>query len=50
MDIIILPFEDNFNKPLDTIEYSSLNSLEARRIISREIIRGNTYHISIGNL
>lgn len=47
MDILIIPFEDDFEKPLDSIEYSSLSSLEARRIISKEILPSKAYHISI---
>ena len=47
MDLLILPFEDDFEKPLDSIEYSSLSSMEAKRVISREIFPGKAYHISI---
>lgn len=47
MNLLILPYEDDFEKPLDSIKYSSLSSMEAKRVISREIFPGKAYHISI---
>ncbi len=47
MDILILPFEDDFETPLEIIEHNSVSSAEAKRIISKEVIPSRSYHISI---